>query len=54
MARVLGERYRYADGSSPNGRYTVGVEYDEDEAAVYSGVWLSDKDLVLDDEGLDW
>ena len=51
---VLGERYRYADGSSPNGRYTVGVEYDEDEAAVYSGVWLSDKDLVLDDEGLDW
>lgn len=52
---TLGERYRYADGSTPNGLHTLGLELDEPgSAAVFTGSWLKDKDLELDDEGLEW
>jgi hypothetical protein len=50
----LGEKYRYVDGSSPDGKHAVGVEYDEDPANVFVGDWLVHEDIRLDDEGEDW
>lgn len=49
-----GERYKYADGSSPDGRYTIGIEYDETPPTVFFGRWIKYASLKLDDEGLDW
>jgi hypothetical protein len=50
----VGERYPYADGSSPDGRYSVGLEYDADPPTVFVGRWLKRNELKLDDEGEDW
>lgn len=50
----LGETYPYVDGSSPDGRYSLGIEYDGDPPAVYVGRWLKRGELELDDEGADW
>ncbi len=49
-----GETYPYADGSSPDGRYTVGIEYDEDPPTVFVGRWLKYASLSVDDEELEW
>ena len=49
-----GETYRYLDASSPDGALTLGIEYDDEPASAYIGVWLSHADLTLDDEGVDW
>lgn len=51
---ALGEKYRYVDGSSPDGKQAVGIEYDEEPANVFLGGWLRHEDLALDDEGEDW
>lgn len=50
----VGERYPYADGSSPDGRYSLGIEYDDDPPTVFVGRWLKRNELQLDDEGADW
>ncbi len=56
LPRLLqsGERYAYADGSSPEGHYTIGIEYDEDPPTVFLGRWLKYASLKMDDEGLEW
>lgn len=48
------ETYRYADGSTPNGAATLGIEYDDTEPMVFVGRWLAPEDLRLDDEGVEW
>jgi len=50
----LGETYRYVDGSSPDGKHSVGIEYDADPPNVFVGDWLRHEDVALDDEGEDW
>jgi hypothetical protein len=50
---ALGERYRYVDGSSPDGKHSLGIEYGNDPA-IFIGDWLGHEDLALDDEGEDW
>ena len=49
-----GETYLFADASSPDGRNTLGIEYDADPPSVFLGIWLKYSDLRLHDEGLDW
>ena len=49
-----GETYNFADGSSPDGRYTLGIEYDDDPPTVFLGKWLKYGALSIDDEGLEW
>jgi len=51
---VPGTRYAYVDGSSPDGKHSVGVEYDASPPTVFVGDWLVAEDLTLDDEGEDW
>lgn len=54
---VTGERYPYVDASSPDGRYTLGLEFDEGEnqpPSAFVGKWLKFSELRLDDEGDDW
>jgi hypothetical protein len=51
---TLGERYRYVDGSSPDGKHSFGLEYDRAPGAVFLGDWLRPEELTLDDEGEDW
>ena len=50
-AITTGETYNYVDASSPDGRYTLGIEYDEDKPTVFYGRWLKWAELKLDDEG---
>ncbi len=48
------ETYRFADGSSPEGIYTLGIEFDNDPPTVFTGKWLKYAAMHLDDEGLKW
>jgi hypothetical protein len=50
----VGEVYSFADASSPDGRYTLGIEYDEDPPTVFYGHWLKYASITMDDEGEDW
>jgi hypothetical protein len=54
IAVESGETYAFADGSSPDGRYCLGLEFDGDPPVVYIGQWLMYTDIKLDDEGMDW
>jgi hypothetical protein len=49
-----GETYAFADGSSPDGKYSLGLEFDHDPAMLYLGQWLRYEDIQMDDEGIDW
>jgi len=49
-----GETYRFVDASSPDGKYTFGIEYDAVPPTLFVGKWLSYAALTLNDEGLDW
>jgi len=49
-----GEQYAYADASSPDGKYCLGLEYDQAPPVVYFGQWLKYEDLRMADEGADW
>lgn len=49
-----GEKYAFADASSPDGHYTLGIEYDEDPPTIFFGRWLDYSSLRMDDEGLEW
>lgn len=49
-----GEKYHYADGSSPDGKYVLGIEFDEKPPTIFLGKWIEYHDLTMDDEGLDW
>jgi hypothetical protein len=49
-----GEKYGFADASSPDGRYTLGIEFDEKQPSIFFGKWLKYADLKLDNEGLAW
>ena len=51
---TAGETYPYVDASSPDGRFTLGIEYDDEVPTVFWGRWLKHSALRLDDEGLDW
>lgn len=54
MVVQSGETYSFADASSPNGRYTLGIEYDDEPPTIFFGKWLMYSDIRMDDEGLDW
>jgi hypothetical protein len=51
---LTGERYRYVDASSIDGKYVLGIEFDEEQPTLFLGEWLDYTDIRLDDEGLDW
>ncbi|MCB9487489.1 MAG: DUF4178 domain-containing protein [Deltaproteobacteria bacterium] len=51
---TIGEEYRYADASSPDGRYNLSVEYDDTPPTLFRGHWLKYAAMRLDDEGDDW
>jgi hypothetical protein len=53
-AVLPGEKYPFADGSTPDGRYTLGIEYYREPPAVYTGRWLKHAALEMDDEGNEW
>lgn len=52
----VGETYPFVDLSSPDGRYTLGLEFDNegDPPTAFLGHWLEHADLKMDDEGADW
>ncbi|MEO1366969.1 MAG: DUF4178 domain-containing protein [Acidobacteriota bacterium] len=50
----VNEIYRYANATSLDGYYSLGVEFDDDPPSVYLGRWLRYNELKLDDEGMDW
>ncbi|MCP4403033.1 MAG: DUF4178 domain-containing protein [bacterium] len=49
-----GEKYAFADGSTPDGNYTLGIEYDSDPPTVFLGRWVKNVSLKLDDGGGEW
>lgn len=51
---LTGEKYHFADGSTPDGNYTIGIEYDKTPPTVFTGRWLKHASLQLDDEGIEW
>lgn len=51
---TAGESYPYVDAGSLDGRYVLGIEYDDDKPAVFFGRWLKWSELKLDDEGVEW
>ena len=51
---VPGHAYRYADATSPDGRFTLGLEFDDNPPSAYVGHWLAHEGLSLDDEGEIW
>jgi len=53
-ALLPGEAYRYADASTPDGRFTLGLEFDDSPPSAYVGRWLDHQQLQLDDEGDEW
>lgn len=48
------ETYGYADGSSVDGTYSLGIEYDETPPTIFTGERLQHEDVQLDDEGEAW
>lgn len=50
----VGETYPYVDASSLEGRYALGIEFDDDPPSAFLGRWLSYSEVKLDDEGNDW
>jgi hypothetical protein len=56
LPKVLrpGEAYGYADGASPDGVHSLGIEYNANPPAIFCGDWLDPASLKLDDEGDDW
>lgn len=53
----IGETYPYVDLASPEGKYTLGLEFDEGEnepPTAFEGKWLKHAALELDDEGTAW
>lgn len=49
-----GDSYPYIDASSLDGRYSLGIEYDQNPPTAFKGHWLRWSALKLDDEGDDW
>lgn len=49
-----GETYRFVDASSPDGKYTFGIEYDAMPPTLFVGKWVNYASITLNDEGLDW
>lgn len=54
FAILPGEKFPYVDASSPDGRDSLGIEYDDAKPTVYIGHWLRYASLQMDDEGEDW
>lgn len=46
---VPDEEYAYADGSSLDGKYTVGFEFDENTPTLFWGEWLSPTDIQCEE-----
>lgn len=49
-----GETYAFADGSTPDGNYTIGIEYDATPPTVFLGRWIKPVALKLDDDAGEW
>ena len=54
QAILTGEEYPYVDSSTPDGQYSLSIEYDEDIPTIFMGRWVKYGSLQLDDEGKDW
>ncbi|MCP4747514.1 MAG: DUF4178 domain-containing protein [Desulfobacteraceae bacterium] len=54
IAAQTGEKYKFADATSPDGKYVLGIEYDAVPPSIFIGRWLSYGNLTLDDEGVQW
>lgn len=50
----VGESYPYVDATSLEGRYALGIEFDDDPPSAFLGRWLGYNEVKLDDEGEDW
>ncbi len=50
----VGETYPYVDATSLEGRYALGIEFDDDPPSVFLGRWLGNSEVKLDDEGEVW
>ena len=50
LPRLVGgeERFRYVDGSSPDGLHAVGIEYGATETRAFTGRWVRHDALELD------
>jgi hypothetical protein len=48
------ESYSFADGSSVDGQYSLGIEFDGDRPTVFEGHWLRYASIQMDDEGDEW
>ena len=49
------EEYLYVDGSSLDGKYSFGIEFDDDlKPACYIGTWLTQDKLVMDENDYGW
>lgn len=48
------ESYLFADGSSVDGRYSLGIEFDGDTPTIFHGHWLKYASIQMDDEGDEW
>lgn len=51
---TTGEEYTYADGSTPDGNYTIGIEFDENPPTIFVGNHLKYQSIKLDNEGTAW
>ena len=51
---TTGESYPYVDADSRDGRYALGIEYDDVSPSVFFGRWINWSELSLDDEGDEW
>lgn len=51
---TTGERYRYLDASSLDGRLSLGIELDADPPSAFLGAWLVHADVQLDDDEASW
>ena len=46
--------FRYTDASSFDGIHALGIEQHQTSITVFMGTWLSQDDIKMDDESLDW
>lgn len=53
-AVLTGEKYPYVDASSPDGKHTLSIEFDDETPTVFYGSYIKYAMMTLDDEGKDW
>ncbi|MDA3901704.1 MAG: DUF4178 domain-containing protein [Spirochaetes bacterium] len=49
-----GEEYLFADGSSLDGKNSLGIEYDNKQPSLFIGKYLKFDDIKMEDESIEW